>query len=286
MTSESKEPALVKDEVLKAIAAFEQIVEAMPGDVTSLEALCHAYEQLGHREKASDYLCKLAEALLSEGDVSSARALSDRLQAHADDSPDAKALLVRIESSTEDAAADQETGTHRVAEPVRPAEASMDFDMSEALAFAWRLREVAELSEEEYAKLAHDLTEMSVGEQVATTSVLHALESVGHKGLDRIMNFVAKDRGTPIISLSSFETRARVAGLLPLEFMTRRGVLVFELLGDDALVVTMNPYEESLRNDVETLTGKKCHFYISLASEFDLALDRGKAALAEREKAD
>jgi len=50
---------------------------------------------------------------------------------------------------------------------------------------------------------------------------------------------------------------------------------VFELIGKDALVVVMNPYDRQLRRDIETMTGRKCHFFLTLPSEFDKALDSG-----------
>ena len=64
-------------------------------------------------------------------------------------------------------------------------------------------------------------------------------------------------------------------------FMVQRGVAVFDFLGEDALAVIMNPFDEALRQDVQTLVGRVCHFYLALPSEFDRAMDRTKTALEE-----
>ncbi|MEI6217777.1 MAG: hypothetical protein WCP86_02660, partial [bacterium] len=50
-----------ESEVWSAIAAFEQILEAIPNDRTSLAPLAHAYEQIGDLARAKDYTVRLAD---------------------------------------------------------------------------------------------------------------------------------------------------------------------------------------------------------------------------------
>jgi len=157
--------------------------------------------------------------------------------------------------------------------------------MAEELAFAWNLLEAKEISQDEYSSLVQDLTEMSSVDSATTVSVLHVLESRAFKSLDRVLVHVSKECGTPVISLACFEIKPEAFSLLPYDFMVRRGALVFELIGKDALVVVMNPYDRQLRRDIETMTGRKCHFFLTLPSEFDKALDsglKGGSQLAEK----
>jgi len=49
---------------------------------------------------------------------------------------------------------------------------------------------------------------------------------------------------------------------------------VFELLGTNALVVIMNPYNKQLRQDIEAAVGRKCHFFMALSSDFDQAINK------------
>ncbi len=44
--------------------------------------------------------------------------------------------------------------------------------------------------------------------------------------------------------------------------------------GTDALVVVLNPYDTEVRKEVKALTGKDCHFYIAVASQFDRRIER------------
>ena len=84
MDNQSQQVANLEEEVWNAIAAFEQILEAMPNDRASLEALCHAYEQIGDHTRAKDYVIRLVDVLVEEGDGAAAKRLSDRLVAYSD----------------------------------------------------------------------------------------------------------------------------------------------------------------------------------------------------------
>jgi hypothetical protein len=168
-----------------------------------------------------------------------------------------------------------------------PATSSVDgqdvsgFNMANELSFAWNLAQEDLLTQEEYAEVVQDLTEMMASEIVATVSVLHALEARGSKKLEPVMAAVAKKTGIPVISLASFDLNTKALPLLPLEMMIRRGVLAFDLLNKDALVVLMNPHDEQLRKDVEAVSRRKCHYYLTLPSEFDQAITRAQDLLSK-----
>jgi hypothetical protein len=116
--------------------------------------------------------------------------------------------------------------------------------------------------------------------------VLHALEFRSSKNLDKIMAFVAKDCGTPVITLSSFASTLEAMILLPLDFMIRRGVIVFEFIGNEALVAIMNPYNKALRAELAATIGRPCHFFVALPSDFDQAIVRMRTQLEEKSAAE
>jgi len=273
-------------EVRSAIAAFEQILQDIPNDRAAMDAIFHAYDEVGETARAADYLFRLAQTMVDEGDFGHARDLLANAPAYADDARAVELL----------AAIDRGGGSPPQAPPSAPeqfvpqppaaespdtraraaaAEAQVStFNMSGELAFAWNMLEAGDLTQEEYSGVVQDLTEMSVAGGADTVSVLHVLEARGHRGLERILTRVAEKCGTPVISLSCFDVQAAAEAVLPVDFMLRRGALVFELVGDHALVVVLNPYDEQLRRDVEELVGRPCHFYLSLPAEFDAALTR------------
>lgn len=262
----------LEQHVFQAVAAFEQVLEAMPDDRASLEALSDAYGQIGDASKARDHLLRLARVLIDERDGVSANELLDRLRALGDEDAEAQALITEIEESGE--AAEPSSVETPIPDRAAAAEVSMCLNMSDELAFAWNLMQAGDVTEEEYAEIVQDLTDMSTSETTSTVSILHVLEARGFKALDRIIARISEDTGLPYVTLDSFDIPNPAAALLPVDFMVRRGALVFDLIGNRALAAVLNPYDKGLRRDVETLAGRRCHFCLARASEFDRALER------------
>lgn len=286
----------LEGEVWSAISAFEQILEAMPDDRSSLEALSHAYEQIGDHVKAKEYLIRLGNVLLDEADLPAAAMLLERLGQYGPDDADVQELTGRIQQAVPDApvtesesvageTADETAETPVVVEAEATPKVALSvrsaFNMADELSFAWNLMEAGEINQEEYASVVQDLTELSAGEIASTVSVLHVLEHRSFPGLEKIVGFVAKDCETPIIAISSFDLQADTVTLLPLDFIVQRGVLAFETVGNSVLVVVMNPYDTQLQKDVEAALGKKCHFFVTIPQEFDQAVEKVKDIMAD-----
>jgi hypothetical protein len=269
----SKSSAL-EAEVWSAISAFEQILQAMPNDRASLEVLSHAYEQIGDHTRAVEYYLRLGEIVAQECDVDAAATLVERIASHGSDDTRVRALVERLRGLSAPREAKSPAPAKQDPQPKTSQDLAKGFNIASELSLAWNLLEANELTQEEYAEVVQDLSEMSTGESVATVSVLHVLEARGSRNLDRIMAFLCKQCETPLIALDSFELQVDAMGLLPLEFMIRRGAAIFDALGKDALVVVMNPYDQQLRKDVEMVAGRRCHYFMVRASEFDRATDR------------
>lgn len=267
----------------EAIAAFEQILAAIPNDYVALEALSHAYEMVGDITRSREYLIRLATVLIEKRDVDSALLLTEKLQQHADVDPAAKRALTEIETMMSTAAGSAVAAggasvtpridhvTERAREAMRRTNA-----VSEELTFAWHLHQKELLTPEEYSRVAQDLTEISASESNVTVSVLYVLNDRGFRALEGILVFAAKDTNTPPISLSNIELVADTVNVLPLDYMIRRGVIVFELLGFAAIVALLNPYNKELRQEVESLIARPCHFFLTSPTDFDSAINKIK----------
>lgn len=285
MAAEENAPTMGSEsEVRRAISAFEQILAVMPTDRTSLEAVAHAYEEIGATEESIAYWVRLGEVLLDEGDTQAVEQALEHLKPYAKSNPEVESLFARMVTHVYDrnarvgsGAGDGDVGRPRGA-------GSVDAELS----FAWDIKEAGELSEEEYASIAEDLTELSATDAAATVSVMHVLEARGFKNLERIVQLVSKECRMPFINLSFFDIKPEVHSLLPMEFCVQRGVLPFGTLGDEVQVVVMNPYHKRLHQEVDQRIGKRCHFFLALPSDFDAALTRisGAALEAAAEEAD
>ena len=96
MTEEIRQREDLENQVWNAIAAFEQIVETIPNARVSLEALSHAYQQVGDLSRARDYLSRLVNVVIEEQDRSAVEMLRDRMVALAASDPLARDTLSRM----------------------------------------------------------------------------------------------------------------------------------------------------------------------------------------------
>ena len=268
-------------EVWSAITAFEQILEAMPEDRSSLEALSHAYAQIGDHARAKDYLVRLTRVILNEGDSAAAADLLEKLRPYVNDDAEVRELVESIQQISTESPALEAPVSAPAAAPAAPVR--MAFRMADELSFAWNLHEAGQITQDEYAQVVQDLSEMSVGNSETTISLLHVLQGRAFKNLEQIIGYAAGQCGTPIVSLANFEVQYQACRLLPVKFMIARGALPFDLLGSHALVVVLNPYDKQLREDVQVLAGCPCDFFVTLPSDFDLGLERVKSLTAEAE---
>ena len=97
--------------------------------------------------------------------------------------------------------------------------------------------------------------------------------------------FAAEKSGLPLLPLTAFEPQAAAYGLIPLDYLVVKGVIPFELMSRDLLVGTLNPLNEKLRAELDTLTGRRCHFYLVHPSDFDATLDKIRKQLQGPEPA-
>jgi len=268
-------------ETLDAIAAFEGILEAVPDDVGALDVLVHTYQVVGDDAMAWEYLVRLVNVLIGQGQQAEAVMLADRVKELGADRPEKDELLRRIGSMPEAVAnVHIETSTPLAMGGGAPSRSAC---MQSEMACAWGLKEADMLTEEEYASVVQDLTEISASESSLTVSVLHVLQDRAFLNTDRVMAFISRDTDVPIISATSFDTPTEVAELINHDFMVQNGVLVFEMVADEPLVVILNPYNEELRKHIEARLGKRCHFYLTLPSEFDAWIARATAKKKEED---
>ena len=270
-----------ESEVWQAISAFEQILEVMPDDRSSLETLSHAYEHVGDRARALDYLLRLAAVVVAEKDGETAPHVLERLAEYGEADEQVRSMIQQLKAlqpEDEQADADSAAEPDEQAQPKKPKDAPRAFRVTDELALAWKLLEAGEISQEDYSQLAQDLAELSTDSHMSTVSVLHVLDTKNYAGLERVMGYISRDTKTPIVSVQSFDVSAELAGLLPMTYMVQHGVIIFGSLMDDLLVAIMNPGNQPLRDDVIARTGQHCHFFMTPPHEFDALITSLKSS--------
>lgn len=261
-------------EIWNAIAAFEKILEAIPNDRISLETLIEAYEKVGDHTRAKEYLLRLANVLIDESDEDAARDLLRKIKEYDASDPDIAEITARLEGHKPEKVMamvfDEADGVDK-----------KSVSIAEEISFAWNLLQAKKISQDEYSEIVQDLSENSTKTLSVPVSTLHVLSDRGFPGLSEVIAFASKDGKAPLIALSGFDLDMDAAALLPLDFMIKKGALIFDLMGDDGLVVILNPYDAQLRINVEDMAGKICHFFLCLPEEFDAALDKIKQEQSE-----
>lgn len=270
----SKEPDRTESDVWNAIGQFEKILEVMPNDRFSLETLADAYEKIGDHTRAKDYLLRYANVLADEGDEDAAHDVLHKLKQFDQSDRSVKEAVSRLENlkSKKVMAVVIDSGETL---------ASRQGHIAAEISFAWNLLQAKKLNQEDYSMIVHDLSESSGRSGEFPVSILHALRDRNFPGINDIMAFVATACNTPMISLANFELQKETCALLSIEFMLNRGVIVYEMVGNDALAAILNPYDNQLKMDIEGLTGKDCHYFLVAPEDFDNALAKVKKLFAE-----
>jgi hypothetical protein len=256
-----------ESEVWNAITAFQEILNAIPGDRTALETLFEAYDHLGDRNKALQYLMQLAEQVNGESDPDILKWVHQSLHRLGQGVDQAQQLADQIERSLVDlGVSDSGQRAGRMSSAKKDIEGEMEL--------AWRLLQAEEITQEEYSVIAQDLSENSTKNVEVPVTVLHVLHDRTFKNMQRILVFLSRESGAPLIALSDFELNRAAVTLLPGVFRLDKGALPFELIGEEVMVAVLNPCNEALQRQVEQTVGRPCHFYLVEASDYDAALTR------------
>ena len=269
MSAEPK-PTIPTDEseVWNAISAFEQILEAMPTDRVALETLFEAYEQIGQTGKAVEYLVRLGENVAEERDAEAATTILAKLRQLAPDDPSAMEMAQRLEELAHHSPSVSSEETKTEGDTKRKSA-----NITHELSLAWSLLQAGKLDQEQYSQLVQELSEGSSNSEKYPITVLQMLEGGDPEIIANVMAYMAKDSGTPMVHLQSFELDPETSGLLSLDFMTSNAAICFGSLGDEVMVAIQNPYDIDLRSEVEKQAGKRCHYYLAGAASYNATVD-------------
>jgi tetratricopeptide (TPR) repeat protein len=270
--------ASVESEARSAITTFEQILEVVPDDRLALESLHEAYLGLGDTQNALKYLLRLADLLDQSREWDALAGMLDKLHFLADNHPE---IMERIQALETQLQAGESLAPGR---QTASSEDEAGQDIRPELALAWKLHESDLLTQEEYASIANDLTEMLSRKVDVPITLLHILYDQGYKQTERIVQFLIKDSRTPHVHISSFETPPSVREMLPLDFMSRRAAIPFEVIGREVMIGILNPYDENLLSAVRQIIKAPCHFYLVTPADYDHALNSLRQAILMRMK--
>lgn len=243
----------------EGIAYFEQMLQVMPDDRTTLEFLCVAYEQLGDAVKQRTALVNLCRVLLKEKDLAAAEAIGERLSTYPD--ADARAMALRVKAALAPAPE---------LVPEAPAVVSADGGLAGETAAAVdaerRLVDVflahGFISSERADALRAQLGACTSSTRPTLVSALAFLEKTDSVAADAAGAWLADTASAPPVPVEAFDAPAEARTLLPETFARVRGAVPFARLGDTWLVAAANPHDETFRHRVEEATKGACRFFL------------------------
>ncbi len=265
--------------VLEAIAFFEQMLQTMPLDRTSLEFLSVAYEQTGQDQKRRECLVRLADCLLAERDYENAQIIAARLSAYRDDAQ-ARAAAERVaeaiqgqvlgeipvyerqvagglsegsEAQQGELGRDAALEVHAVSRSASAAE--MDL--------VWYWIEHGLLPKDVGMDVLHTLTERPVTDAPVLISAFALLDEMHPELTDGLLEAMQRVAEVPALPLELFELQPQALQALPSHYIHVKGVLPFALMANELLCAVLNPLNAALRAETVRTAGRPCHFFLA-----------------------
>ncbi len=274
----------------EAIGFFEQMLQTMPGDRTSLEFLSVAYEQTGQSEKRRDSLIRLADCLLYEKDFDNAQVIAGYLSAFMDYGPardavervanEVQGLCLPVEAPREPRwqGTSAKAAARAVSDTVQDAGGELHALSRSAAAaemdLVWLWKESDYLPKELCMDVLHVLTDRPVTDTPLLISALALLDEQHPECTERLMEAMQRASEMPPIPVELFELQPAATALLPAVFVQVKGALPFALMGNEALVAVLNPLNKELQKEIVTRAGRPCHFFMAHPKSWQSAVAR------------
>ena len=256
----------------EGIAYFEKMLQLTPDDRVTLQFLCVAYEQIGQFDKQRRALVSYAGVLLKAKDFEEAEKLVEKLEKYTE--PDARAAVLRIRAA------------HRPPQSVEPPKEDAAQTSGSKTTTAVYIAIKAE------KKLARHLAESKVIDEAAAdaiqdrltaladvpgcflVSTLSEIEKENTATAEAVCAFLADETGAPPIPLEAFPAVEELSQNLPDSIVRVRGVLPFAQIGNTLLVATLNPFDDALKQQIESAAGTPCRLYIANPRTMETTLDK------------
>lgn len=259
------------DKLKEGIAYFEQILQVMPDDRSTLEFLCIAYERSGEKEKYQQTLASLARVLVNERDYENAKTLLSKIENRG--TPEIRALELRIEAMLKPTLEKPNGGPAATGGATARSAGRMAAIKAERMLLTW-LESNKTVEKEVADKIGEQLQALGRLSGDFLISTLALIEAENPAVAESAAACVADESRVPPIALEAFDSYLTLAKELP-EWMVRvRGAVLFGKVADEALVALANPMDEGLKKEVAARFGGKCHFFFVPPLSLGIVLGR------------
>lgn len=256
----------------EGIAYFEKMLQLTPDDRVTLQFLCVAYGQIGQLDKQRRALVSYAGVLLKEKDFEEADKLVEKLENYTE--PDARAAILRIRAAHRP---QQEAESKKAAAPSTPGSKTTTAVYMAIKAEKKLARHLAErkvIGEADADAIQDRLTALADVPGCFLVSTLSEIEKENTATAEAAAASLADETGTPPIPLEAYPIDDELAQTLPDSIVRVRGVLPFAKIGNTLLIATLNPFDDALKQQIESAAGAPCRFFLAHPRTMETTLDR------------
>ena len=256
----------------EGIAYFEKMLQVMPDDRVTLQFLCVAYGQIGQPDKQRRALVSLAGVLLKEKDIEAANKLVEKLEMYSES--DARAAILRIRAAALPQPAAEPPKDAAPSAPGNKTTTAVYMAIKAEQKLARHLAENKVIDEATADSVQDRLTALADVPGCFLVSALSEIEKENTATAEAAAAFLADKTGTPPIPLETFPASSELSQTIPDSIVRVRGVLPFAQLGNTLLVATLNPFDDALRQQIESAAGAPCRFFLANPRTMEAMLDR------------
>ncbi len=258
--------------IRETIATFESMLEVFPEDISALESLLVAYQQVRDDARLCEKAHKLIQLFTTNSDWNRIFDLAEMILERYPDDATAQRALAEAKNRTGRIHEDRT----RLAGDAATAAAAVDlaFDLHGELDLAWFLLQHNVISQDQYESAIDRLTESSTGvKSDMTLSFLEELTEIDRVDMLRVVSFLAAESNMPFVEISHCECQDDVMGLIPINVSRRLGILPFDRLGDEIMVAMLNPVDKNLPQRISRHLKANVHFFFTSPEEYHIALN-------------
>ena len=248
------------------------MLQLTPDDRVTLQFLCVAYGQIGQLDKQRRALVSYAGVLLKEKDFEEADKLVEKLENYTE--PDARAAILRIRAAHRP---EPEADAKKAAPPSTPGSKTTTAVYMAIKAEKKLARHLAErkvIGEADADALQDRLTALADVPGCFLVSTLSEIEKENTATAEAAAASLADETGTPPIPLEAYTIDDELAQTLPDSIVRVRGVLPFAKIGNTLLIATLNPFDDALKQQIESAAGAPCRFFLAHPRTMETTLDR------------
>ena len=272
--------------LLDSAKIYEQVLEKMPGDAFSIEALIDIYEKVGDEEKVNELKSNLAKVEKGEAIKPVTNSIKSRTSSYSISVNTTKVANRQVSLKSRPSVSDpvppswrrknQELDQIKMTKALADLVFTLQYSLKSQVDLMVRLFDVELLTKKQFSDVVYKLSEHKFPRNPAKPKmVVHMLEECKNVEMEKVQYFLSRKSSLPYFDLSLLDFNAKHYELLPETLVFNHGIVIFKKLGNNYCLAVLNPLNSELMEKTAFLLGAKVHFFITSAKEFDAYIRKG-----------